>query len=122
MKFTLTKPCKDCPFRNDITPYLTEARAKEITDGILKDDITFTCHKTLDGTWEHDEDGKYTPGDGDIHCAGALILNEKEGRPNWRIRLAAFLGLFEPERLDLSAPVYDSAKDMCRAHFAASKR
>ena len=53
------------------------------------------------------------PGDTQ-HCAGALIFHEKLGRPNWRIRFAALLGLFDPSRLHLNAPVVDTVADFVR--------
>jgi hypothetical protein len=42
------------------------------------------------------------------HCVGALIPHEKLGKPNWRIRFAHACGLYNPARLDLTAPVVDT--------------
>ena len=64
-------------------------------------DLTFACHETTRQPVVQ-------------HCAGALILNEKLGRPNWRIRFAATLGLFDPSRLHLEAPVVDSFEAFVR--------
>ena len=44
------------------------------------------------------------------HCAGALILHKKLGRPNWRIPFAGTLGLLYPRRLHLDAPVASCAR------------
>jgi hypothetical protein len=49
-----------------------------------------------------DDDGRP---DSTQHCAGALILHEKLGRPNWRIPFAGALGLCYARRLKLDAPV-----------------
>lgn len=65
MKYTRQKPCAECPFRSDITPYLRRGRMTEIGNAILNGNGTMTCHKTLP------EAG----GDGvDVHCAGALLV------------------------------------------------
>lgn len=93
MKFDLTRPCAHCPFRSD-RPFGLR-RAAEIATALFERDLTFICHETLDLA-EHQ------------HCAGALILHEKLGRPNWRIRFAAQLGLFDPARLHIEAPVVDT--------------
>ena len=80
MRFDLVRPCANCPFRSDAWFQTT------VTNG----------------------DGDRQIGEHSQHCAGALILHEKAGRPNWRIRLAQLLGLYNPDRLDLTAPVFDT--------------
>jgi hypothetical protein len=102
MKFELTRPCAKCPFRSDRPFGLRRARCEEIAAGLFRQDATFICHETTKA-----------PGT-EQHCAGALILHEKLGRPNWRIRFAARLGLFEPQRLHLEAPVVDSVAEFIR--------
>jgi len=71
-------------------------------------DLTFACHETTRQPVVQ-------------HCAGALILNEKLGRPNWRIRFAATLGLFDPSRLHLEAPVVDSVEAFVRIASGGSR-
>jgi len=44
------------------------------------------------------------------HCAGALILHKKLGRPNWRIPFAGTLGLLYARRLHLDARVASCAR------------
>jgi hypothetical protein len=95
MRFDLVRPCSDCPFRADRRFPLR--RASEIAEGIFKKDRTFCCHKTV-RRWPVEEQ----------HCAGALILHERLGKPNWRIRFAHALGLYDPARLDMLAPVVRS--------------
>lgn len=114
--YTLTTPCKNCPFRSDIQPYLTTARAQNISDDL--DDATFYCHKTLDyDRAEEDTLDDEGPDDSRIignrarACAGAMILMEKEERPNNPMRVAERLGIYDHTRLDMDAPVYDTAQD-----------
>jgi hypothetical protein len=102
MKFELTRPCAHCPFRSDRPFGLRRARCEEIAAALFEHDLTFLCHETKDEPEKHQ------------HCAGALILHEKLGRPNWRIRCAAMLGLFDPDRLHLDAPVVDNVADFVR--------
>jgi len=102
MKFDLVRPCAHCPFRSDRPFGLRRARCEEIAAGLFERDQTFICHETSNDprNWQH--------------CAGALILHEKLGQPNWRIRFAEFLGLFDPGRLHLDAPVFDNVADFVR--------
>jgi hypothetical protein len=102
-------PCAHCPFRSDYAFGLRRGRCEEIAAGLFEHDETFPCHET---THEKLQDEQ--------HCAGALILHEKLGRPNWRIRFAAQLGLFDPSRLHLEAPVSIALPISCgsrRAEF-----
>jgi hypothetical protein len=102
MSFDLVRPCATCPFRTDRPPFgLRRERCTQIAGDLFKRNRTFICHETA-------HDSKYQ------HCAGALILHEKLGRPNWLIRLAATLGLFDRSRLHLEAPVVDTAADFVR--------
>lgn len=66
MRFTLKRPCNNCPFRTDVFPYLHTMRAHDIATT----QETFTCHKTL----EHDDDGELVRVPDSIHCAGFLIM------------------------------------------------
>ncbi|MGV0109015.1 hypothetical protein [Arthrobacter sp. CP30] len=51
-----------------------------------------------------------------MHCAGAMIVLEHEGRPNLAMRFGALLGLFNPNGLVMSAPVFRSMSDWVAAH------
>lgn len=42
--YGLISPCKNCPFRTDIKPFITAARAKDI----LSSQGEFHCHKTIE--------------------------------------------------------------------------
>jgi hypothetical protein len=101
MAFDLARPCAHCPVRSD-RPFGLR-RAGEIAEALFQADQTFACHATL-----HRREGQ--------HCAGALILHEKVGRPNWRIRFAARLGLFDPARLHMEAPIFDTVADFVRVN------
>jgi hypothetical protein len=92
MKFGLVRPCGDCPFRSDRKFWLK--RAPEIAAAIFQHDQTFVCHNAPSQ-----------------HCAGALILHEKLGKPNFLIRLAHGCGLYDPAALAMAAPVVDSVAE-----------
>jgi hypothetical protein len=100
----MTKPCADCPFRRDRPFPLGEGRVKQIEEGT--DTYPFGCHKTVDyGSVKPDQYEQ-------AHCAGALILREKLGRPSLVMRLAQHLGLYDPTKLDMGAPIYDTWDEM----------
>lgn len=111
MRFQLTKPCGNCPFRTDVRPYLTRRRAEEIGDGITHGDKTFSCHKTND----------YDRPDGEVetpdtqHCAGAMIMLEHMGQPNQMMRIMERIGHYDRTALKMDAPVYTDVGDFIDA-------
>jgi hypothetical protein len=112
--YRLTSPCPMCPFRSDIPPYLNRGRVREIQQS-LYDGGQFPCHLTTD--WGDDDDAEhdYIPTGHEVHCAGALIVLEKEGRPNQMMRIAERIGLYDARKLRMDAPVYASFRAMIDA-------
>jgi len=119
MNFDLIRPCANCPFRNDKPGYLRRERVEELEEGMERG--TFACHKTVDyDRWDEEsgEDGEpadYTHDGTEQHCAGALILMEKEGRPSQLMRIGERIGFYNPEKLDMNSPVYASWAEMADA-------
>lgn len=112
MRFDLKSPCCDCPFRSDIGFFLHKGRRRDIAHALLKGDASFACHKTVDySQWQ--EQGKHVAEPTEQHCAGALIVLKKMGAlwDNLIPRFARMVGWFDPDRLNLEAPVYDSMED-----------
>lgn len=97
MKYTMTAPCDQCPFLG--TPQMkngfTIRRLKEFASG------EFPCHQTA----EADEEGDYVATDKSVHCAGALIFNEKRNTPNQIMRICERLGIYDRTKLDMGAKV-----------------
>jgi hypothetical protein len=129
MKFDLRRPCPGCPFRTDVEPYLRTGRVGELEDALLRQQSTFSCHKTVDyGRAESEDDpdddqiAHYRPDAGEQHCAGALILLEKLERPNQMMRVCERLGAYDRTKLDMAAPVYDSFAAMKAATRKANAR
>lgn len=98
MRFDITKPCAQCPFRNDRPGFLRPERVEEITDAILGGQ-TFQCHKTINKGKEQ-------------HCAGATIFLEANDRPNQLMRIMERLGAYDRHALDMDSPVFTDADDM----------
>jgi hypothetical protein len=118
MRFNLKRPCAHCPFRSDVKGFLNPERAEEITTAVLQEDKTFTCHETITGEHDLDDDGipyAYHPGAEDQHCAGALILIEKTRSANQMVQLAERLGLWDKSKMHFDAPVFETAADMIAA-------
>lgn len=120
MKLDLVRPCAACPFRTDVTPFISWQRAKEICDALLIRQATFQCHKTVDYD-KADEDGEVAAHvaaseKNAQHCAGATIMLEKMDRPNQWMRIAERIGKYDRRKLDMSSPVYGSASAMVAAH------
>jgi hypothetical protein len=119
MKMDMTKPCDTCPFRTDKPFYLNPERAEEIANGLLNN-VTFSCHKTVDyskgdddeyGECEHIRDAE------EQHCAGALIVLERLNRPHQLMRIYERLGGYDRTKLDMESPVYDTFEDWIDAMY-----
>lgn len=108
VRLDLTRPCKDCPFRKDVRPYLTPGRCEEILSEIINNQKTFSCHETtgVKGDVKGEEQ----------HCAGATILLEKINRPNQWMRWMERLHMYDRSKLDMDAPVYNSPEEMQEAY------
>lgn len=87
------KPCKNCPFRSDIKPFLHPKRAAELAYSASNPYSDFPCHKTFDYDGDEDDFGRKT---GDFSqqktCAGFLTLRAQAGEdvpdgfePSWHI-------------------------------------
>lgn len=109
--YKLTTPCKRCPFRTDVTPFLRRERAKEIA-GSIRVSGDFPCHKTTVPT-DDGEDMQKAPDS--QQCAGALIIQEREGNLGQAPRIAERLGIYDPARLAMDAPVFDTFTAFIRA-------
>jgi hypothetical protein len=110
--FALKRPCGNCPFRADRTPFLDRDRVREIADS-LHADASFHCHKTVSYPAE-DGAGEVTPDS--KHCAGALITMEREGFANQMMRIGERLGFYNPADLAMDAPVHDSLDAWVATH------
>lgn len=114
MKFEMTKPCKNCPFRTDCRKgWLGKNRAKEISFAILEQQGTFPCHKTVD---YDSEDGEGITHQDSQHCAGAMIMLEKMQRPNQMMRIAERLGMYDYRKLVMDSPVFGNSTKFIQHH------
>ncbi len=109
MEFNLKKPCKDCPFRTDNGFILSNSRVEEITNALVNQDQTFSCHKTIK---HDDETGEGIEGKKTQHCAGALIMLEHMEKPNQMMRIAERCGFYDHTALDMDAPVFTNDDEM----------
>jgi hypothetical protein len=127
VRFDLTMPCGDCPFRRVGGVRLTKSRIREIAGAVTdRQGATFSCHKSVDySSLDEFEDG----GDGDerigdpprdrtdeFHCAGALIFAEKNGRVSQMVRIAERLGLYDHTKFteEAKALVFDDMREMLK--------
>lgn len=99
MNYNLTKPCDNCPFRSDKLFPLRPERAEEI----IYNGGQFACHKTA----RSNDDGDTQITQKSEHCAGLLILLEKNNKPHQMMRIAERFGAYDRTKLDMNAPVYD---------------
>jgi hypothetical protein len=120
MKFDLVRPCGDCPFRSDRPAYLRPERVRQIL-GAGKGRrwwpaSSFPCHNTIVyGDADDDGNSKTTVPPTAQQCAGVMIILTREGRPNDAMQIAERFGMFDPRKLDMTAPVHESADAAVKA-------
>lgn len=118
MRFEITTPCPNCPFRTDDGAIRLRAeRAREIAQDL--DQCTFTCHKTT--VPDPNNGAEMMDGPNAQHCAGALIMLEREGAPSQMMRIAERLGIYDPQALKMDAPVFLNRQEFITEH-ARSER
>ena len=96
MKYTMTTPCDQCPFLDNaqMRRGFSMHRLREFAAG------EFPCHKSADGS-----SGEYIATTDSVHCAGALIFNERRETPHQMMRICERLGTYDMRVLDMDAPV-----------------
>lgn len=123
MKFDLLRPCRDCPFRVDRPGYLHAARAQQIIDGLLADDMEwFGCHKTTEHRDDDEGYGERICVEATQQCAGSLILLWRLRQLNVVTRIAVALGMIDLDAIPLDAPVAHSREEFIEHHAKAWRR
>lgn len=124
--YDLRRPCAKCPFRTDIEPFIRAGRAQEIAEHLDRGE--FSCHQTTVDSEDEDGECERVDGPNSQHCAGALIMLEAEGRPSQMMRIAERLKntdgtrMYDPSKLDMAAPVYQSRDEFIAAHERAEEQ
>jgi hypothetical protein len=101
VKYTMTQPCDQCPFLDNaqMRRGFSLARLKAFAAG------EFPCHKTAATVEDEDGFAEYHATEDSVHCAGALIFNEKRETPHQMMRICERLGLYDMTKLNIDAPV-----------------
>jgi hypothetical protein len=101
VRYTLVRPCSECPFLRGtpLNKTISRARLLEFARG------EFACHRTADLVEDDDGSSGYVGGPESQHCAGALIALEKVNRPHQMMRIVERLKMYDRRRLDMSARV-----------------
>lgn len=80
MDWYMKTPCKDCPFRRDVVPFLHPDRGAELAYHAQNPYNSFTCHKTTVSDEEFGGDGlEMVCTDASKECAGFMTLQINEG-------------------------------------------
>ncbi len=91
----MTSPCSECPFTMTKKQF-SDKRLKEFAQG------EFPCHKTANLIEDEEGSAEYRTGNKSVHCAGALIYNEKRHAPHQMMRIAERLGLYDYKKLNIT--------------------
>jgi hypothetical protein len=96
----MKKPCEQCPYREDVKPFLHPQRGAELAYLAQNPYSSFHCHKT---TVSHDDDsGENYAGLESKACAGFLSLQRNEvGRTR-----------YDDEGFEPSPLAYETSDDM----------
>lgn len=111
MQWKIKRPCEHCPFRRDVPPYLTAARARGLARTLSDDLHWFACHETT-GI----KNGKRVRAADRSHCAGAAIVLYRAGLINVATRLAVALNLISMDDLKAPVPVFNSLEQFVAHH------
>lgn len=114
-------PCNNCPFRNDIRPYVTLPRMLSIIDDIAVRGANFVCHKTTVDSERDDGECDRAITESSQHCGGAMVFLEKISRPNQMMRMAMRLGILDPEEIKKDSPVFASLSEVKRVFREAGR-
>lgn len=93
MEHFMKSPCKHCPFRHDVTPFLHPDRAEELAYSTQNKYSSFPCHKTTVSNDDFGGDGsEMMIVDESKECAGFLTLRAQTGedipdgfKPSWEL-------------------------------------
>ena len=77
-KSYMKKPCKHCPFRMDVTPFLHPERAADIAYNASNKYGSFPCHKTTEADDSEYADGEMMAVETTKECAGHLTMQFNE--------------------------------------------
>ncbi len=97
------KPCKHCPYRRDVKPFLHPSRGEELaylTENPYND---FPCHKTTVSDDDNDS-GEMLYADTTLTCAGFLSMQIEWG------------GRSRPKGFETSLEVYGEPYEMAEAY------
>jgi hypothetical protein len=96
LKYTMTTPCDQCPFLNNaqMKRGFSLRRLREFASG------EFPCHKSANG-----DSGEFIATKNSVHCAGALIFNEKREQSHQMMRICERLGMYDMTKLNMEADV-----------------
>lgn len=80
--YFMKQPCKHCPFRRDVKPFLRPSRGEELAIHAANPYNTFPCHKTTVSDEEYGGDGTHNvANESSKECAGFMTLQINEGAP-----------------------------------------
>lgn len=101
MKYTMTTPCDACPFLAKNSKGYTMKRLQQFASA------AFPCHKTADNNEDDYEDGEggFVATEDSLHCAGALIFNEKREQSHQMMRICERLAMYDHTKLNMAAKV-----------------
>lgn len=79
-EYYMKQPCKHCPFRRDVKPFLRPSRGEELAIHATNPYNTFPCHKTTVSDEEYGGDGtESVANENSKECAGFMTLQINEG-------------------------------------------
>jgi len=100
--YFMQKPCKHCPFRRDVKPFLSAERGEELAILTTNPYNSFSCHKTTVSD-EDSEDGEMIVTEDSLECAGFLSMQINEGA-------------IRPDGFEVSDLVYEDYCEMIDAY------
>jgi hypothetical protein len=114
MKFTLRRPCAECPFRNDRPGYLRPERVRQLATELLSGS-TFACHKTCASATDEDGNDDRVEAIDSQMCAGARAFQHYNDTESQLERIALRLGGVGVVELGADLPVHRTVSALVAA-------
>lgn len=120
LRYDMRNPCSDCPFSTN-APWHQGIMEELARKTALMDagHLAHTCHQT-DARADCAATKRAPNGAPMQHCAGMLIMAEKTGLQQRHMFAAQIRGAYNPAKLNLNGPVFDSMGHMFSHYLSLS--
>ena len=112
LSFNLKAPCRDCPFRSDIRPYLPQSTSRTVRPRSRTHDLRLPRDRSLSATQRQAR--PFQPSNSASLHRRLILMHKTECQGDLQ-QLAERLEFYDRGELRMDAPVYDTFEQMIKA-------